>query len=182
MSSVAALDVPSDIVLHDQVGRGSYGSVYAATFCGRRAAVKAVPVEPGPDGRSMCSDIQGEIKLLRSCDSDWIVRYYGCLQKARTLWIAMELCDGSVSDVLRLTSAPLMEEEIAAICAAIVRGLVYLHDTKRFLHRDIKAGNVLLSATPAVGSSCATWASVRPWRIAQNGALSSELRYGCRLS
>ena len=75
---------------------------------GRRAAVKAVSVEPGPDGRSLCADLQREIKLLKGCNSELIVRYYGCLQKARTLWIAMELCDGSVADVLRVTAAPLV--------------------------------------------------------------------------
>ena len=93
-STAATLDVPSDILLLEQVGRGSYGSVFSAEYIGRRAAVKAVPVESGPDGKSLCADLQREIKMLRSCDSDWIVRYYGCLQKGRTLWIAMELCDG----------------------------------------------------------------------------------------
>lgn len=150
-SAAAPMDVPSNIILSEQIGRGSYGSVFAAQFCGRRAAVKAVPVEPGPDGRSMCEDIQREIKLLKSCDTDFIVRYYGCLQKARTLWIAMELCDGSVADVLRLTAAPLLEDEIACVSAAMVRGLAYLHQTKKILHRDIKAGNVLLSGAGGGG-------------------------------
>ena len=144
-STAATLDVPSDILLLEQVGRGSYGSVFSAEYVGRRAAVKAVPVESGPDGKSLCADLQREIKMLRSCDSDWIVRYYGCLQKGHTLWIAMELCDGSVADVLRLTAAPIPEEEIAVVVAAVVRGLVYLHEERRILHRDIKAGNVLLT-------------------------------------
>ena len=129
-SHSALLDVPSDITLLEQVGKGSYGSVFSAEYMGRRSAVKAVPVEPGPDGKSLCADIQREIKMLRSCDSDWIVRYYGCLQKSRTLWIAMELCDGSVADVLRLTAAPMPEEEIAVVVAAVVRGLVYLHQVR----------------------------------------------------
>ena len=146
-----ALDVPSDILLLEQVGRGSYGSVYSAEYMGRRAAVKAVPVEPGPDGKSLCADLQREIKMLRGCDSEWIVRYYGCLQKARTLWIAMELCDGSVADVLRLTAQPMREDEIAVVAASVVRGLAYLHQQKQILHRDIKAGNVLLSGQEGGG-------------------------------
>ena len=141
------LDVPSDILLIEQVGRGTYGSVYAAEYRGQRAAVKAVPVEAGPDGSSMCADLQREIKMLKTCDSEWIVKYYGCLQKARTLWIAMELCDGSVADVLRVTRTPLTEDELACVAAAIVRGLVHLHVERHILHRDIKAGNVLLSSS-----------------------------------
>lgn len=145
MSSSSTLDVPSNITLFEQVGRGSYGSVYSAEYMGRRAAVKAVPVEAGAEGKALSAELEQEIKMLRSCDSDWIVRYYGCLQKARTLWIAMELCDGSVADVLRLTAAPIPEDELAVVVAAVVRGLVYLHGQKAILHRDIKAGNVLLS-------------------------------------
>jgi serine/threonine protein kinase len=150
-SSAAALDVPSDILLLEQVGRGSYGSVFAAEYLGRRSAVKAVPVEPGPDGKSLCADLRREIQMLRTCDSEWVVRYYGCLQKGRTLWIAMELCDGSVADVLRLTAAPMLEDEIAVVAAAVVRGLAYLHRERHILHRDIKAGNVLLSASEGGG-------------------------------
>ena len=38
----AILDsVPSDLTLGDQIGKGSYGSVYSAMFVGRRVAVKA---------------------------------------------------------------------------------------------------------------------------------------------
>ena len=130
VSAASTLDVPSDITLLEQVGRGSYGSVFSAQYLGRRAAVKAVPVEPGAEGKGLCDDLRQEIQMLRACDSDWIVRYYGCLQKARTLWIAMELCDGSVADVLRLTAAPMPEEEIAVVVAAVVRGLVYLHQVR----------------------------------------------------
>ena len=148
------LDVPSDILLNKEIGRGNFGPVFAAHFRGQRAAVKAVPVD------SMYEDRQREIMLLTSCDTDWIVRYYGCLQKARTLWIAMELCDGSVFDVLRLTSKPLLEDEIATVAAAMVRGLFYLHRTKKIPHRDIKAGKVLLSGSSGGGVKLCLSASV----------------------
>ena len=144
-SSTSALDVPSAIILGEQIGRGTYGRVFAAEYLGKKAAVKAVPVEPGPDGQSLCADLQREIRILKKCDSPWIVRYHGCLTKNFVLWIAMELCDGSVADVLRVTREPLREDEIAAVVASVVRGLVHLHDERKILHRDIKAGNVLLS-------------------------------------
>ena len=72
------------------------------------------------------------------CDSSFVVGYFGCFVKGQTLFIAMELCDGSVSDVLRKTKAPLLEDEVAIICAAVVRGLHYLHEERKILHRDIK--------------------------------------------
>ena len=145
------LDIPSAIILYEQVGRGTYGSVFAAEFQGRHSAVKAVPIEAGADGQAASAEMQREIKLLRGCNSKWIVQYLGCLRKARTLWIAMELCDGSVADVLRVTRAPLFPDELSVVVASIVRGLVYLHTEQRILHRDIKAGNVLLSSAGGGG-------------------------------
>ena len=93
-------DVPSELTVLSVIGRGAYGSVYKAMYNGKLTAVKAVPLED--DGDALSCDLQKEICMLKGCDSRWVVHYHGCLVKARTLWIAMELCDGgSVSDVLK---------------------------------------------------------------------------------
>jgi serine/threonine protein kinase len=42
-----------------------------------------------------------------------------------------------------MTGKTLNEEQIAAVCFAVLKGLEYLHDTRK-IHRDIKAGNILL--------------------------------------
>jgi len=43
----------------------------------------------------------------------------------------------------------LREEEIGAICYEALRGLEYLHG-HGFIHRDVKAGNILLTENAAV--------------------------------
>lgn len=73
--------------------------------------------------------------------------------------IVMEYCGGgSVSDIMRIIERPvchmichmtlhnfqLKEEEIAIILQYALKGLEYLH-FKRKIHRDIKAGNILLN-------------------------------------
>ena len=143
---------PSDLKLGEQIGRGSYGSVFTAMYGDRRVAVKAVPTEDSAEGDALKGELQAEIKMLKECDSQWIVRYFGCLAKGGMLWICMEHCSGgSVSDILRATGAPMLEDEIAMVAAATVSGLHYLHETRQILHRDIKAGNILLSTTDGGG-------------------------------
>lgn len=61
------------------------------------------------------------------------------------LWIVMEYCGGgSVSDIMRFRKKTLTEDEISIILQDTLLGLEYLH-THRKIHRDIKAGNILLN-------------------------------------
>eukprot|EP00511_Aplanochytrium_stocchinoi_P003684 CAMPEP_0204839286 /NCGR_PEP_ID=MMETSP1346-20131115/33612_1 /ASSEMBLY_ACC=CAM_ASM_000771 /TAXON_ID=215587 /ORGANISM="Aplanochytrium stocchinoi, Strain GSBS06" /LENGTH=103 /DNA_ID=CAMNT_0051975887 /DNA_START=98 /DNA_END=405 /DNA_ORIENTATION=- len=61
------------------------------------------------------------------------------------MWIVMDYCEaGSVSDLMNATRMTLAEDEIRVIMAASVLGLSHLHSL-RMIHRDIKAGNILLT-------------------------------------
>jgi serine/threonine kinase 4 len=72
------------------------------------------------------------------------VRYFGSYLKDNDLWLIIEYCNaGSVADLIKSTNRTLNEFEIASILYAVLKGLEYLHDTKK-IHRDIKAGNILL--------------------------------------
>lgn len=62
----------------------------------------------------------------------------------------MEYCEvGSVSDLMRATQRTLSELHIACILKSMLSGLHYLHSTKK-IHRDVKAGNVLINQHGAV--------------------------------
>lgn len=56
----------------------------------------------------------------------------------------MEYCLGSAADLLEVHKKPLAEKEIAAIMRDSLEGLHYLH-SHSYIHRDIKAGNILLT-------------------------------------
>nr|CAD2152603.1 unnamed protein product [Meloidogyne enterolobii] len=128
-----------DIV--SKVGEGSYGSVHKALHksSGRSLAIKMVPVDTD------LQEIIKEITIMQQCDSRHVVKYYGSYFKNSDLWIVMEYCGaGSVSDIMRLRRKTLDEFEISAILKDTLLGLFYLHGMKK-IHRDIKAGNILLN-------------------------------------
>jgi len=71
------------------------------------------------------------------------------LKKLAISQLVMEYCLGSASDIIEVHKRPLKEEEIAAICEGVLRGLHYLHSLGR-IHRDVKAGNILLTENGTV--------------------------------
>ncbi|XP_023393994.1 serine/threonine-protein kinase 3 isoform X2 [Pteropus alecto] len=78
-------------------------------------------------------------------EGPYVVKYYGSYFKNTDLWIVMEYCGaGSVSDIIRLRNKTLTEDEIATILKSTLKGLEYLHFMRK-IHRDIKAGNILLN-------------------------------------
>uniref|UniRef100_A0A8C5E0Z8 non-specific serine/threonine protein kinase n=1 Tax=Gouania willdenowi TaxID=441366 RepID=A0A8C5E0Z8_GOUWI len=126
----------------EKLGEGSYGCVFKAHYkeTGEIVAIKQVPVE------SDLQEIIKEISIMQQCNSPHVVRYYGSYFKNSDLWIVMEFCGaGSVSDIIRIRNKTLTEEEIATILQSTLKGLEYLHFMRK-IHRDIKAGNILLSA------------------------------------
>ena len=80
------------------------------------------------------------------CDSPYVVKYYGSYCKGSEFWIVMEYCGGgSVLDIMKLRKKAMTEDEISTILRDTLEGLVYLHE-RRKIHRDIKAGNILLNS------------------------------------
>jgi len=125
-----------------KLGEGSYGSVFKALHkeSGQVLAIKQVPVDTD------LQEIIKEISIMQQCDSPYVVKYYGSYFKNTDLWIVMEYCGaGSVSDIMRLRKKTLSEVEIATVLMDTLRGLEYLH-LRRKIHRDIKAGNILLNS------------------------------------
>jgi len=97
--------------------------------------------------------IFGWILSLDPCQSrdipDNSIRVSYNLLKLAISQLVMEYCLGSASDIIEVHKRPLKEEEIAAICEGVLRGLHYLHSLGR-IHRDVKAGNILLTENGTV--------------------------------
>uniref|UniRef100_A0A8D0GCG0 non-specific serine/threonine protein kinase n=1 Tax=Sphenodon punctatus TaxID=8508 RepID=A0A8D0GCG0_SPHPU len=89
-------------------------------------------------------DIIKEVKFLQRIKHPNSIEYKGCYLREHTAWLVMEYCLGSASDLLEVHKKPLQEVEIAAITHGALQGLAYLH-SHNMIHRDIKAGKILLT-------------------------------------
>ncbi|CAJ0963662.1 unnamed protein product [Ranitomeya imitator] len=89
-------------------------------------------------------DIIKEVKFLQKLRHPNTIEYKGCYLREHTAWLVMEYCLGSASDLLEVHKKPLQEVEIAAITHGALQGLAYLH-AHNMIHRDVKAGNILLT-------------------------------------
>lgn len=128
--------------LTEKLGEGSYGSVFRATHKKTKqiVAVKIVPID------NDLETIVKEINVMNQLQNDHIVEFYGSFLKKSDLWIVMEYCGaGSISDMMKLCKSTLSEDQVAYVMKCSLQGLVYLH-SKKIIHRDIKAGNILLGA------------------------------------
>lgn len=133
-----------------EIGHGSFGAVYYArnTVTREIVAIKKMSYV-GKQSTEKWQDILKEIRFLRNLNHPNTVEYKGCYIRDSTAWLVMEYCLGSASDIIEVHKRPLREEEISAICEGVLRGLHYLHTHGR-IHRDVKAGNILLTENGTV--------------------------------
>lgn len=145
-----------------EIGHGSFGAVYYARCLVTKEIVAVKKMSyVGKQSSEKWQDILKEIRFIKQLNHPNVIEYKGCYLRDNTAWLVMEYCLGSASDILEVHKRPLKEDEIAAICDGVLRGLSYLHSLGR-IHRDIKAGNILLTENGTVkladfGSASIKW-------------------------
>lgn len=88
--------------------------------------------------------------MLKDCDCNHVVRYFGSYLKDDHVWIVIEYCGGgSLRDLTQKGKFPLRENEICYILSGMLIGLIHIHE-RSIIHRDIKANNVLLTSSGLV--------------------------------
>lgn len=134
------------------VGRGSEGSVWRAMCIPTKkdVAIKIIDLERMPT--SAIEDLQQQIHTMYSCSMHpHVVRYYTSFVHGQSLWCVMKyLSGGSCSDVMRFGHTQGLDEAaIKIIIKDTLKALEYFH-ANGHIHRDIKAGNIVISETGSV--------------------------------
>ncbi|XP_021707236.1 serine/threonine-protein kinase 10 isoform X2 [Aedes aegypti] len=126
-----------------ELGDGAFGKVYKAQNKETKqlAAAKMCTLE---DEENL-SDHMVEIDILSEIKHENIVELYEAFSIDDKLWMLIEYCDGGALDSIMVElEKPLTEPQVAYVCKHMCAGLNHLHKNK-VIHRDLKAGNVLLT-------------------------------------
>ncbi|KAM9175041.1 STE20-like serine/threonine-protein kinase [Mergus octosetaceus] len=126
-----------------ELGDGAFGKVFKAQNKATGALAAAKVIET-PSEEEL-EDYAVEIEILAGCDHPNITKLLDALYWDGRLWILVEFCPGGAVDaaILELEKG-LTEEQIRVACKQLLLALQYLHGCK-IIHRDVKAGNVLLT-------------------------------------
>ncbi|XP_055968284.1 serine/threonine-protein kinase 10 [Sorex fumeus] len=135
---------PNDVwEIVGELGDGAFGKVYKAKNkeTGTLAAAKVIETKSEEE----LEDYMVEIEILATCEHPYIVRLLGAYYYESKLWIMIEFCAGGAVDAIMLElDRGLTEPQIQVVCRQMLEALAFLH-SKRVIHRDLKAGNVLMT-------------------------------------
>uniref|UniRef100_A0A3P9IHN2 non-specific serine/threonine protein kinase n=1 Tax=Oryzias latipes TaxID=8090 RepID=A0A3P9IHN2_ORYLA len=127
-----------------EIGHGSFGAVYFAwdVRTNEVVAIKKMSYS-GKQSNEKWQDIIKEVKFLQRIRHPNSIEYKGCYLREHTAWCLI-LGSSYNPFALFIHKKPLQEVEIAAITHGALQGLAYLH-SHNMIHRDVKAGNILLT-------------------------------------
>ncbi|XP_044740531.1 serine/threonine-protein kinase 10 isoform X3 [Chrysoperla carnea] len=131
-----------------ELGDGAFGKVYKAQSkeTGLLAAAKMCLLE----GEDDLSDFMVEIDILTECKHPNVVELHEAYFLEDKLWMLIEYCDGGALDSIMVElEKGLTEAQISYVCQQMCKGLTFLHRS-HVIHRDLKAGNVLLTMAGGV--------------------------------
>ncbi|KAJ2821665.1 Protein kinase C signaling pathway involved MAPKK protein, partial [Coemansia furcata] len=141
----------ANILVMRKLGEGSVGTVHKIEYRPKRKIMARKLMAVYPDATNH-RQIMRELKLLKQCQSPYIVKYYGAYFSAdddgQSIAICMEYCEGgsleSVYKRVAKLNAHVGEGVLAKVALAVLNGLVHLH-SYRVIHRDVKPSNILVT-------------------------------------
>lgn len=133
-------------IIGEKLGSGTFGDVFKVTSrdTGREYAMKRedrISEDSKPQRRE-------EVKALRKCEHQNIVKYYSSFIDGNVIRIVMEFCPGGdlakQIDIQRKLRKNIIHAVLLEWIFDLASGLDYLRQ-KKILHRDLKPANIFIS-------------------------------------
>jgi len=133
-----------DLVIGEQVGQGSCGTVYHGQWFGSDVAVKVFCKQEYSE--EMIDTFRQEVSLMKKLRHPNIILFMGAVASPERLCIVTEfLPRGSLFRLLQKNAAKLDPRRRVHMAIDIARGMNYLHHcSPPIVHRDLKSSNLLV--------------------------------------
>ncbi|KAI3687653.1 hypothetical protein L1987_81353 [Smallanthus sonchifolius] len=133
-----------DLVIGEQIGQGSCGTVYHALWYGSDVAVKVFSRHEYSD--DVILSFRQEVSLMKRLRHPNILLFMGAVMSPQSLCIVTEfLPRGSLFRLLQRNTARLDWRRRVHMAIDIARGMNYLHHCHPpIIHRDLKSSNLLV--------------------------------------
>ncbi|XP_059650911.1 serine/threonine-protein kinase BLUS1 [Cornus florida] len=135
----------------DEIGQGVSAIVYKAICVPLNSTVVAIKAIDLDRSRADLDDVLRETKTMSLLSHSNILNAHCSFTVNQTLWVVMPFMSAGSLQSIVSSSFPdgLSESCIAIVLKDTLNALCYLHD-QGHLHRDVKAGNILMDSNGAV--------------------------------
>ncbi|KAK3140006.1 hypothetical protein QOZ80_5AG0393980 [Eleusine coracana subsp. coracana] len=133
-----------DLVIGEQIGQGSCGTVYHALWYGSDVAVKVFSKQEYSE--DVIQTFRQEVSLMKKLRHPNILLFMGAVTSPQRLCIVTEfLPRGSLFRLLQRSNTKLDVRRRVHMALDIARGMNYLHHSSPpIIHRDLKSSNLLV--------------------------------------
>uniref|UniRef100_A0A1D1XK20 Serine/threonine-protein kinase fray2 n=1 Tax=Anthurium amnicola TaxID=1678845 RepID=A0A1D1XK20_9ARAE len=141
---------PKDYKLYEEVGEGVSATVYRA-LCIPYNEIVAIKVLDLEKCSNDLDGIRREVQTMSLIDHPNVLRAHCSFTSDTSLWVVMPyMAGGSCLHIMKSAYPEGFEEPvIATLLREVLKALVYLHN-QGHIHRDVKAGNILIDDNGAV--------------------------------
>ncbi|XP_052476730.1 serine/threonine-protein kinase BLUS1 isoform X2 [Gossypium raimondii] len=139
-----------DYKLYEEVGEGVSATVYRA-LCIPLNEIVAIKVLDLEKCNNDLDGIRREVQTMSLIDHPNLLRAHCSFATGHNLWVVMPyMAGGSCLHIMKSAFPEGFEEPvIATLLREVLKALVYLH-SHGHIHRDVKAGNILVDSNGAV--------------------------------